>query len=43
MFGSNLEPEFVVLLDDGLFCLPKQSFWILNVTEDGGSGICAKL
>ena len=31
MFGSNLEPESVVLLDDGLFSLPEQSFSILSL------------
>ena len=43
MFGSNLEPESVVSLDDGLFSLPEQSFSILSIAEDGGSGICTKL
>ena len=43
MFSSNLEPESVVLLDDGLFCLSEQCFWIISIAEDGGSGICTKL
>ena len=37
MFGTNLEPESVILLDDGLFSLPEQSFSILSIAEDGGS------
>ena len=43
MFSSNLEPESLVLIDDDLFCLSEQSFWILSIAEDGASGICIKL
>ena len=42
-FGSSLDLESVVLIEDGLLCLSEQCFRIVSIAEDGGSGISAKL
>ena len=38
-----MELEFVVLIEDGLFCLSEMYFRIVSIAEDGSSGIGAKL
>ena len=43
VLGGSRELQFVVLVEDGLFCLSEMYFRIVSIAKDGRSCILARL